>query len=99
MKEHNSLTKQDYIELLKTYKGKVLAITGMSDVQADYKLLEEISSLDGITTYTPSQINHILREIEGKPNILNIKKEYKQSFKKNISPKIKKMIKDWISTL
>lgn len=99
IKEHNALTKKDYIEMLRTYKGKVLAITGQSDVQADYRVLEEISSLDNVTTYTPEQVNHVLRDVNGVSNIMNIKKEYKLSFKKPISSKIKNSIKDWEDNL
>lgn len=99
IKEHNSLTKDDYIKLLKNYKGKVLAITGKADVQANYKALDEISDIDGITVYTPEKLNHVLRDIDGKSNIMNIKKEYKISFKKSISPKIKKQIRDWTNEL
>ena len=99
MKEHNALTKEDYIELLKVYKGKISAITWQSDVQADYRGLEDISSIDGVTIYTPKQVNHVLRDIDGESNIINIKKEYKLSFKKSISPRIKDSIKDWASKL
>lgn len=99
IREHNALTKECFIELLKAYKGKVLAITGQSDVQADYRVLEEISSLDNITTDTPEQVNHILRDVDGESNIINIKKEYKLSFKKPISTKIKNSIKDWSGKL
>ena len=77
--EHGSLTKEDYIELLKEYKGKILAITGMSDVQADYRVLEDISLLDNVTISSPEQLNHMLRDTDGESNILNIKKEYKLS--------------------
>jgi len=99
IKEHNALTKEDYIEILKTYKGKVLAITGMADVQADYRALEDISSFDTVTTYTPEQVNHVLRDVDGESSIMNIKKEYKLSFKKPISSKIKNSIKDWTGNL
>lgn len=99
MKEHNALKKEDYVELLKAYKGKILAITGQSDVQADYRVLEDISAFDGVTIYTPNKVNHVLREVEGESNIINIKKEYKLSFKKPISSKIKHSIKDWSSKL
>lgn len=95
MKEHNALRSADYIELLKEYKGKVLAITGQADVQADYRALEELSYIDGVTTYTPEQVNHVLRDVNGESNIMNVKKEYKESFKKSISPKIKSSIKNW----
>jgi len=99
IKEHNALTKEYYIEILKTYKGKVLAITGMADVQADYRALEDISSFDTVTTYTPEQVNHVLRDVDGESSIMNIKKEYKLSFKKPISSKIKNSIKDWTGNL
>ena len=99
MKEHHALTKEDYIKLLKAYKGKVLAITGQADVQANYRVLEDISLFDGVTVYTPEQVNHVLRDVDGKSNILNIRKEYKLSFKKSISQKIKDPIKNWINKL
>ena len=99
MKEHYTLNSEDYVKLLKAYKGKILAITGKADVQADYKALEEISQLDHVTIYTPEQINHILRDTEGKSNIMNIKKEYKLSFKKRISPKIENPIRNRINEL
>ena len=99
IREHNALTKEDFVEILKEYKGKILAITGRADVQANYRVLEDISSLDNITIYTPEQVNHVLRDIDGESNIINIKKEYKLSFEKPISSKIKKSIKDWSNNL
>ena len=98
-REHNALTKEYFIEILKAYKGKILAITGQSDVQADYRVLEEISSFDNVTIDTPEQVNHVLRDVDGESNIMNIKKEYKLSFKKSISIKIKNSIKDWSDKL
>ena len=98
-REHNALTKEDFIELLKAYKGKILALTGKSDVQADYRVLKEISSFENVTIDTPEQVNHVLRDVDGESNIINIKKEYKLSFKKPISTKIKKSIKDWTEKL
>ena len=99
IKEHNLLTKEDYIKLLKLYKGKILAITGKADVQADYKVLESISDIERITVYTPEKVNHVLRDVDKESSIMNIKKEYQLSFKKAISSKIKNPIKDWISKL
>ena len=98
-REHNALTKEYFVELLKAYKGKILAITGQSDVQADYRVLERISSFDNVTTDTPEQVNHVLRDVDGESSIMNIKKEYKLSFKKPISTKIKNSIKDWSGKL
>lgn len=99
IREHHKLTDKEYIELLKSYKGKILAITGKSDVQADYRKLQSIENLENATILTPEELNHILRDIEDKPNIMNIKKEYKKSFKKEISPKLKRIIKDWVKKL
>ena len=95
MLEHGALSNEDYIEMIKDYDGKVLAITGKSDVQADYRVLDEISSLDGVTIYAPEQVNHVLRDVDGDSDIMNVKKEYQLSFKKSISSKLKKSIKDW----
>ena len=97
--EHNALTQEDFIELLKAYKGKILALTGKLDVQADYRVLDEISSFDNVTISTPEKVNHILRDADGKSNIINIKKEYKSLFQKPISHKIKESIKEWSSEL
>ncbi len=93
MKEHNALRSEDYKELLKAYKGKVLAITGKADIQADYRVLEELAQIEGITVYTPEKVNHILREVDVETNIMNVKNEYKKAFKKPISPKIKEWAK------
>ena len=97
--EHHSLTKEDYVTLLKEYKGKILAITGMSDVQADYRELEQISSFDGVEVHTPKELNHILRDVETEPNIMDVKKEYKLLLKKPISPSITDSISSWSNNL
>lgn len=99
MREHNALTGEDYINLLKAYKGKILAITGQLDVQADYKTLERISDIEGVNISTPKELNHILRETDKEPNIMNIKKEYKVLLKKTISPIIKETISKWTEEL
>ena len=99
MQEHASLSDEEYISMLKEYKGKVLAITGMADRQADYRKLDSISSLDGITTYTPEKVNHVMREIDEEPDILNAKKEYKKILKKDIHHGVKDTIKKWTSQL
>ena len=99
MKEHSSLTKEEYVELLKEYKGKILAITGKSDVQADYRRLDDILGEDGITVVTPDTVNHLMRDIDGEVSILNLKKEYKKVLKKEISPSVKSAIKDWMKNI
>lgn len=99
MKEHNALNNEDYVEILKAYKGKILAITGQVDAQADYRALEPIALLDGATVYTPERLNHVLRDTNGKANIMNIKKEYKLAFKIPISATLRDLIKKWLGQL
>ena len=99
MQEHASLSDEEYISILKEYKGKVLAITGMADIQADYRKLDSVSSIDDITIYTPEKVNHVMREIDGEPDIINVKKEYKKVLKKDIHQGVKDTIKKWTSQL
>ena len=99
VKEHGALSKEDYIKLLKTYKGKILAVTGKSDVQADYKQLEALKEEENITVMMPEELNHMLRDINTTPSIMNIKQEYKECLKKEISPKLKMIIRNWTKTL
>lgn len=99
MREHLKLTKDEYVKLLKEYKGKVLALTGKSDVQADFRRLADISSFDGITISTPDTVNHLMKDVDGEVNIMNIKKEYKKVLKKEISPSVKTTIKDWMKNI
>ena len=98
MREHYQLTSLEYLKLLKEYKGKVLAITGKRDVQADCSVLDSIEA-DDIIISTPENVNHFLKEQEEGKDILNVKKIYKKSFKKEISPSIKSTIKDWMNNI
>ena len=99
MQEHNSLNDKEYANMLKEYKGKVLAITGKADIQADYRKLDSISFIDGITTYTPDKVNHVMREIDGEPNIFNVKKDYKKVLKKDVHQGVKDAIRKWTTQL
>ena len=95
------VTMEDVIEHLynKEYKGKVLALTGKSDVQADYRRLDDISSFDGITVSTPDTVNHLMKDIDGDVSIISVKKEYKKLLKKEISPSVKTTIKYWMRNI
>ena len=97
--EHHALSKEDFVNALKEYKGKILAITGKADVQADYRSLENIETIDGVTTCTPEKMNHVLRDVDKEPDVMNIKKEYSLSFKKPISSQLKDSISDWTRKL
>lgn len=82
VKEHGALTDEDFVEMIGAYNGKVLAITGQGDVQADYTCLDKIKEFENVTTYTPENVNHMLRENDRPASALNAKKEYKGLFKK-----------------
>ena len=99
MKEHHAMEAADYVSLLKSYEGKVLAITGKADVQADYRRLESIENMGNVTVCTPEKLNHMLRDIDGAINIMNVNQEYKKCLKKEISSSIRDSIKSWSGEL
>lgn len=82
VKEHGALTDEDFVRMIEEYNGQVLAITGTGDVQADYTCLDKISEFEHVTTYTPENVNHMLRENQGPTSVINAKKEYKGLAKK-----------------
>ena len=95
IKQHEALTKEDYIEMLKAYKGEILAITGKKDVQASYKYLEPIQDLENVTISTPDNMTHMLRDTTDPISILNIQKEYAKQGKEPLSKELKLSIEDW----
>lgn len=99
MREHFELNCKEYVDILKSYKGKVLAITGKADVQADYRKLDDIVSVDGITVYTPENVNHLMREIDGTPSIMSVEKKYKKVLKKDIHYGVRDTISVWINNI
>lgn len=78
LKEHGQLTDEDFIKMIETYNGQVLAITGKCDLQADYSSLDRIAEFENVTTYTPDNVNHILREIDDNNSYLSVQKQYKR---------------------
>jgi len=97
MQEHNSRTGDDYIEILKNYNGKVLAITGTKDLQTDYHLLDKLNGLENAETFAPDGVNHILREVDDNNSILNVKKQYKRLSKTPLHSETMDYISKWIS--
>jgi len=77
-REHGDLTDEDYIKMIEEYNGKVLAITGQADLQANYTCLDKIAEFENITTYAPEKVNHILKEIDDSNSILTVQKQYKR---------------------
>lgn len=97
MKEHGSLTDDSFIDILNNYSGKVLAITGTSDLSADYHSLEKLNS--NIKVYAPQKVNHILRQIDDDNDIMKVKKQYKRLSTKDIDKFTKDVIISWIDTI
>lgn len=81
IKEHGDLTDEDYIKMIEEYNGKVLAITGRADLQADYTCLDKIAEFENVTTYAPERVNHMLKEIDDNNSILTVQKQYKRLVK------------------
>ena len=96
MQEHNSRTGDDYIEILRNYKGKVLAITGTKDLQVDYTKLDKLKDLENIETFSPEGVNHILREVDDNNSILNVQKQYKRLSKEPLHTKTMDFISNWL---
>ena len=76
MREHGELTDDDYIKMIEEYNGKVLAITGKSDLQADYNCLDKIAEFENVTTYAPENVNHMLKQVDNDNSILTAQKQY-----------------------
>lgn len=97
--EHNSRTGDDYVEILKNYDGKILAITGKKDLQADYTALEKLNELKHAETFAPENANHILKEVSANDNnsILNVQKQYKKQNKQPLQKETLDCIFKWIT--
>ena len=78
LNEHGSLTDEDFVNMIENYNGKVLAITGKCDLQADYTCLDKIAEFENVTTYTPDNVNHMLKEIDDNNSYLTVQKQYKR---------------------
>jgi len=96
MKEHGSFSNEDYIKMIGEYNGKVLAITGKSDLQADYTCLDKIAEFQNVTTYTPENVNHMLKEIDDNNSYLTVQKQYKRLAKSPIHDKTQKQIEEFL---
>ena len=91
MKEHGALSDEDYIKIIEEYNGKVLAITGKCDLQADYTCLDKIAEFENVTTYAPENVNHMLKEIDDNNSYLSVQKQYKRLAKNPIHEETQKL--------
>lgn len=97
MQEHGSLTGADFAEKLKNYNGKVLAITGTGDVQANYKALEQLEGQKHIEIFAPEGVNHILREVDDNNSMLTYMKQYKRLSKTPLHQPTLDKIHTWLT--
>lgn len=84
LREHGELTDEDYVRMIEEYNGKVLAITGQADLQADYTCLDKIEEFENVMTYTPENVNHMIREIDDDNSYMTMQKQYKRLAKNPI---------------
>jgi len=96
MKEHGMLSNEDYIKMIEEYNGKVLAITGKKDLQADFTCLDKIAEFENVTTYAPENVNHMLKEIDDNNSYLTIQKQYKRLAKNPIHKETQKQIEEFL---
>lgn len=96
IREHDSYSSDDYVELLKQYGKPILAITGTADISADYRRLSALSEIPNAECFTPQNVNHILREIDDDNSIMNVKKQYARLAAQPIHYATKLCIKNWL---
>lgn len=97
IKEHGNLTGQDFIEKIKNYNGKVLAITGTGDIQANYEALYSLSDLPNVEIFAPERVNHILRAVDDNNSMLTYMKQYKRLSKTPLHTPTLDVISRWLS--
>ena len=96
IKEHGSLTDEDFVKIIEEYNGKVLAITGQSDLQADHTCLDKIKEFENVTTYAPEKVNHMLKEIDDDNSYLTLQKQYKRLSKSPIHEGTQNQIEEFL---
>ena len=96
MQEHGALTGADYVEKLRKYSGKVLAITGTGDLQANNEALSAFDGIAHIETFAPAGVNHMLREVDDNNSMLTMMKQYKRLAKTPLNPETMDRISGWL---
>ena len=96
VQEHGALRGADYIDKIKAFKGKVLAITGTGDIQADYQVLEGLNDAKNVSVYAPEGVNHILREVDDNNSMLTYMKQYKRLSKQPLDPETLSVVGSWL---
>lgn len=96
LKEHGELNDDDFVKMIEEYNGKVLAITGKSDLQADFNVLDKIAEFENVVTSSPEKVNHMLKNIDDDNSYLTLKKQYKRLAQEPISEDVVKEIEDFL---
>lgn len=97
VKEHASHSSEDYAALLKQYGNPILAVTGTADLSTDYRRLSALQDIPNAESYTPQNVNHILREIDDDNSMMTVRKQYGRLSNKPIHPATEQKIKNWLS--
>lgn len=96
IKEHASYCSDDYVALLKQYGKPILSITGTADISTDYRRLSALHEIPDAKSFTPQNVNHILREIDDDNSIMTVKKQYVRLASQPIHSATEQCIKDWL---
>ena len=97
VREHASYSSEDYITLLKKYGKPILAVTGTADISTDYRRLSALRDIPSAEIFTPSNVNHILREIDDDNSIMTVKKQYGRLAVQPMHTATEEKVKEWLS--
>lgn len=97
VKEHASHRSEDYVALLEQYGKPILAVTGTADLSTDYRRLSALQNIPLAESYTPHNVNHILREIDDDNSVMTVKKQYGRLAAQPIHSDTEQYIKKWLS--
>lgn len=96
VREHASLSSEDYAGMLRSYGKPILAITGTADLSADYRKLTLLHKIETAEIFTPRNVNHILREIDDDNSMMTVKKQYIRLAERPIHEATAQKLREWI---
>ena len=97
VKEHASYCSDDYVALLERYCKPILAVTGTADISTDYRRLSALHTIPNAESFTPQNVNHILRKIDDDNSMMTVKKQYRRLAAQPIHFDTELHIKDWLN--
>ena len=96
VKEHASHSSEDYVTLLEQYGKPILAVTGTADISIDYRRLSALQCIPLAESYTPHNVNHILREVDDNNSVMTVKKQYGRLAVQPVHDATEQKIRKWI---